>query len=124
MEVNAFKFGDHHMKIILTSFALFAASFAHASEDRTIWLQAGHCIVLGGQQICAANSDATMVVKPANKNRDVCKNGVKDEADAKLTGWAHVVITTGPDGKKMSEEVMKTFGPMGKAACEAHIAKQ
>ncbi len=112
------------MRIILGAFFIFAASLAAASEDRTVWLQAGHCIVLGSQQVCAANSDTTMVVKPTNKHRNICKNGVKDEADAKLTGWAHVVITTDPDGKKLSEEIMKTFGPMGKAACEAYIAKQ
>ncbi len=110
------------MKIILSSLFLFAASISNASEDRTIWLKAGHCIVLGSQQVCALENDQTKAEKPSNKHRDICKNGVKDEADAKLTGWAHVVITTGPDGKKLSEEVMKTFGPMGKAACETHIA--
>ena len=110
------------MKIILGSALILLASVASASDDRTIWLQPGHCMITGGQQICAANGDSTTVEKPVNKHRDVCKNGVKDEADSKLTGWAHVVITTNPDGKKLSEVVIKTFGPMGKAACEAEIA--
>lgn len=112
------------MKIILTSLFLVAAASATASEDRTIWLQAGRCIIIGSQQVCAAEGGSQAAEKPANKHRSVCKNGIKDEADDKLTGWAHVVITTGPDGKKISEEVMKTFGPIGKAACEAHIASQ
>ena len=74
--MNLIHIGESRMKIILGSLFIFAASVAAASEDRTIWLQAGHCIVLGGQQVCAANSDSTMIVKPANKHRNICKNGV------------------------------------------------
>ena len=105
--------------IVLTS------GMSFASEDRTIWLQPGHCIIVGGQQVCAAKSDSTTTPgTSANKQTHVCKNGIQDEADPNLKGWAHVIITTSPEGKKLAQETIKTFGPLGKKECEAAIAAQ
>jgi hypothetical protein len=104
---------------------MLASGGSRASEDRTIWLQPGHCIIVGGQQVCAAKSDsATTPGTASNKQTHVCKNGIQDEADANLKGWAHVVITTSPEGKKLGQETIKTYGPLGKKECEADIAAQ
>ncbi len=110
------------MKLAFGTMLFFLAGMAQA-EDRTIWLQPGNCIVVGNQQVCAAKSgDSSTTEKPVNTHTHVCKNGIQDEADANLKGWAHVVITTGPDGKKISQETMKTFGPLGKKECQGDIA--
>ena len=110
------------MKLALGTMLLVCAGLA-AAEDRTIWLQPGNCIVVGNQQVCAAKSgDGTSAEKPANKQTHVCKNGIQDEADANLKGWGHVIITTGPDGRKISQETIKTYGPLGRKACETDIA--
>jgi hypothetical protein len=104
---------------------MMAPTLSQASEDRTIWLQPGHCIVVGGQQVCAAKGDsASSPNTPMNKQTHVCKNGIQDEADANLKGWAHVVITTSPEGKKLAQETIKTYGPVGKKDCEADVAAQ
>ena len=106
--------------------ALTLMSFAAKADiqDHTIWLRPGQCIVVGNQQICAQRMDdpGALGGKP-NPNREVhtCKNGIKDEVDPKLTGWAHVVIVMGPNGKKLSEEVIKTYGPVGQKECETEL---
>jgi hypothetical protein len=116
------------MKIINQLFVmscLLWSGISLSTEDRTIWLQPGHCIIVGGQQVCAAKSDGP--ASPAatvNRQSHVCKNGVPDEADPNLKGWAHVVIMMSPEGKKLSQETIKTFGPLGKKDCEAAIASQ
>lgn len=113
------------MKVIIVSALVAFSSWAVASEDRTIWLQPGHCIVVGSQQVCAVKPGDSSGDASASKNKQthVCKNGIKDEADPNLKGWAHVVITTSPEGKKLSQEVIKTYGPVGKQECEADLAK-
>lgn len=119
----------------LTLFVLtgVASTLGYAAEDRSIWLQAGQCVVVGGQQVCAqkapegtaaGNCPSTPVLP--NKQTHLCKNGIKHESDPNLKGWAHVIITRTPDGKKLSEEVEKTYGPLGKKECMADVeqAKQ
>jgi hypothetical protein len=108
------------------------ATSIHASEDRSIWLQAGQCVVVGGQQVCAqkapgsgdsASAPCSSPQAPSNKITHHCKNGIKDEANPKVKGWAHVIITRSPDGKKLSEEVEKTYGPLGKDECLSDLER-
>ena len=114
-------------KGILLGSLLCVAGVARADiQDHTIWLQPGQCIVVSNQQICAQRSDHPSDKPTAKKerpNREVhtCKNGVKDETDPNLKGWAHVVVVMNADGKKVSEEVIKTYGPVGQQECEAEI---
>jgi len=120
--------------VILTLSAVmgFLSTVAQANEDRSIWLQAGQCVVVGGQQVCAQKAPEgttpggtpcpTTPVLP-NKTSHHCKNGIKDEANPNMKGWAHVIITRSPDGKKISEEVEKTYGPLGKKDCMADVEK-
>lgn len=112
------------MKIMISSVLFLFAASSFASEDRTIWLQPGHCIVIGSQQVCAVKpGENGTAATQTNKQTHVCKDGIKDEADPNLKGWGHVVITTSPAGKKLSQEVIKTYGPLGKKECEADLAK-
>jgi len=108
------------------------SSPSNAQDDKLIWLQAGQCVVLGGQQVCAqkapdsgtpsANPCPSTPVLP-NKVTHYCKNGIKDEANPRIKGWGHVIVTRSPDGKKLSEEVEKTYGPLGKKECMADAEK-
>lgn len=115
----------------LSVLVAFAATSLMANEDRSIWLQAGQCVVVGGQQVCAQKAPETTTPgapcpsTPAlpNKTSHHCKNGIKDEANPNIKGWAHIVITRGPDGKKISEEIEKTYGPLGKKECMADLEK-
>jgi hypothetical protein len=98
-----------------------------SSEDRTIWLQPGHCIVVGSQQVCSVKSGENGKTDPAapkNRQMHICKNGITHESDPMMKGWGHVVVTVNPDGKKLGQEVIKTYGPLGKAECEADVAKE
>jgi len=116
-------------RLTLCILAGVLSTLAMATEDRSIWLQAGQCVVVGGQQVCAqkapegtaANCPNTPVLP--NKMTHLCKNGIKHESDPNLKGWAHVIITRSPDGKKLSEEVEKTYGPLGKKECMADVEK-
>lgn len=99
------------------------------SEDRTIWLPPGHCIVVGSQQVCAvkpadAPGTGTDANAPKNRQMHLCKNGFAHESDPAMKGWAHVIVTVNPDGKKLGQEVIKTYGPLGKKDCEADVAKE
>jgi hypothetical protein len=116
--------------LALILYASVSASLANAAEDRSIWLQAGQCVVVGGQQVCAQKApEGTTVGCPSttptlpNKITHQCKNGIKHESDPNLKGWAHVIITRSPDGKKLSEEVEKTYGPLGKKLCLTDVEK-
>jgi hypothetical protein len=119
------------MKITLGLFALVASVLSKpvaANEDRTVWLQPGGCITVGSQQVCAirpevpapgAGQQPGNVPALPNKMTHTCKNGVTDETNPKLRGWAHILVIRAPDGKKISEEVVKTYGPLGQKQCEA-----
>ncbi len=113
--------------VALFVYAGVSASLANSAEDRSIWLQAGQCVVVGGQQVCAQKApEGTPAGCPStptlpNKLTHMCKNGIKHESDPNLKGWAHVIITRSPDGKKLSEEVEKTYGPLGKKECMTDV---
>lgn len=111
--------------------AMFVASLSAQAgyEDRTIWLPPGHCIVVGSQQVCAVKPSEPApgsTDSAANKNRQMhlCKNGIVHESDPSLKGWAHVIVTISPDGKKLGQEVIKTYGPLGKKDCDAAVATE
>ncbi len=116
------------LSVLSTMVVLPAIAFAGA-EDRTIWLPPGHCIVVGSQQVCAvkpadAPGTGTDGNAPKNRQMHLCKNGFAHEADASMKGWAHVIVTVNPDGKKLGQEVIKTYGPLGKKECDADVAKE
>lgn len=116
-------------KFALAAFALAPAMAYAGYEDRTIWLPPGHCIVVGSQQVCAvkpADQPTTPGNGSAPKNRQMhlCKNGIVHEADPSLKGWAHVIVTISPEGKKLGQEVIKTYGPLGKKDCDAAVAQE
>jgi len=119
------------MKISFGLFAIVSSLLslaAYSNEDRTIWLQPGGCITVGSQQVCASRPDSPAPgagqqpgVPPVlpNKLTHTCKNGITDETNPKLKGWAHILVVRAPDGKKISEEVVKTYGPLGQKQCES-----
>jgi hypothetical protein len=112
---------------LMTALIALPTVTAFGSEDRTIWLQPGHCIVVGSQQVCAvkpADGAGTDANAPKNRQMHLCKNGLAHESDTTLKGWAHVIVTVNPDGKKIAQEVIKTYGPLGKKDCEADVAKE
>ena len=123
------------MKVLILPAAVllgFVTTALNANEDRSIWLQAGQCVVVGGQQVCAQKAPEGAAAPGApcpstpvlpNKTTHHCKNGIKDESNPKLKGWAHIIVTRSPDGKKLSEEVEKTYGPLGKKECMADMEK-
>ncbi len=109
-------------KAILIAVLGLAATAAVAGEP--VYLRPGQCVIVGAQQVCAMQVDATTAATPkvtATKLAS-CRYGERID-DANLKGWTLYQVVIGDDGKK-TETAVKSFGNFDsdKAECERERA--
>jgi hypothetical protein len=92
-----------------------------------IYLKPGQCLVVGSQEVCAMQSDATAPTAPVAKATVVhtCRYGDLENPDVKdAKGWSHIMITLKEDGSKV-ETIVKSYGPLDehKKECEVEARR-